>query len=225
MTTSTATMPTTIVSAPAILGTTRPRKSLTEVTSPSTRWISSPGVWRRWNSWSRPSTWRAMSMRIWLVVRQAVVVANQATTTRMAWVAMAMARNTSASEVIRPRCRRRRRRPASAVAMSTMRRTTSGPARVSAEPGPRARRGRPNAERRAAGGRRGRANATWGRSSGQSHGSGRPVAHRFSGARPAGKSPPYARLAFTSGGDSIAPWPSWAWACPGTTRQSWPLYW
>ena len=60
---------------PTALGTTWPRKSDTDVTSPSTRWISSPGVWRRWNSWSRPSTWRVMRRRSSFVVPHAVTVA------------------------------------------------------------------------------------------------------------------------------------------------------
>ena len=47
-------MPENTIAAPATLGTTCDRKLETLVTSPSTRWISSPGVCLRWNSWSRP---------------------------------------------------------------------------------------------------------------------------------------------------------------------------
>ena len=43
-------MPVSSRTAPTTFGTTCDRKSETYVTSPSTRWMSSPGVWRRWNS-------------------------------------------------------------------------------------------------------------------------------------------------------------------------------
>ena len=72
---STPSIPAISSTPPTALGTTWPRKSDTDVTSPSTRWISSPGVWRRWNSWSRPSTWRVMRRRSSFVVPHAVIVA------------------------------------------------------------------------------------------------------------------------------------------------------
>ena len=124
---STTIMPTIINTAPTARGTTRPRKSDTDVTSPSTRWISSPGVCWRWNSWSSPSTCRASRRRIWFVVRHAVIVANHDTATVIACEAMAMTRKATA-----------RRMTAALVvpsaAWSTMRRTTSGPPSASAEP-------------------------------------------------------------------------------------------
>ena len=92
-TVSTTRMPAISSAPPTALGTTWPRKSDTDVTSPSTRWISSPGVWRRWNSWSRPSTWRVMRRRSSFVVPHAVIVAKRMTTTAMTCVATAMARN------------------------------------------------------------------------------------------------------------------------------------
>ena len=138
-------MPATRRTPPTAFGTTWPRKSDTDVTSPSTRWISSPGVWRRWNSWSSPSTWRVMRRRSSFVVPQAVTVAYRVTTTAMTWVATAMARNARArrtnSAVLAP-----------SVAWSTMARTTSGPASDSAEL--TARSAPRTAQRRASGRRR-----------------------------------------------------------------------
>ena len=127
MTPRTTSIPTIRSAPPTALGTTWPRKSDTDVTSPSTRWISSPGVWRRWNSWSSPSTWRVICRRRPLVVPHAVTVAKRVTVTAMTWVATAMARNSRASStncaVVPP-----------SVAVSTIVRTTSGPARARAEP-------------------------------------------------------------------------------------------
>ena len=80
-TVSTTSTPETSITPPATFGTTWPRNSATDVTSPSTRWISSPGVCRRWNSWSRPSTWRVSRRRTSFVVRHAAMVAWRATTT------------------------------------------------------------------------------------------------------------------------------------------------
>ncbi len=119
-------IPPTSMAAPAALVTTVLRKSDTEVTSPSTRWISSPGVCVRWNSWSRPSTWRVIVRRRSLVVRHAATVASQATMTARICVTTAIARNSSARRVI------------SAVvvpsaARSTIWRTMSGPVMSSAE--------------------------------------------------------------------------------------------
>ena len=71
----TPSIPVTSITPPTARGTTCARKSDTDVTSPSTRWISSPGVCVRWNSWSRPSTWRVMRRRSSFVVPHAVTVA------------------------------------------------------------------------------------------------------------------------------------------------------
>ncbi len=49
-TVSTPSMPVMSSTPPVAFGTTCERNSDTDVTSPSTRWISSPGVWARWNS-------------------------------------------------------------------------------------------------------------------------------------------------------------------------------
>ena len=68
-------------------------KSDTEVTSPSTRWISSPGVCRRWKPWLRPSTCRASRSRMPFVVCHAVTVATQATAMLISCVAMATTKN------------------------------------------------------------------------------------------------------------------------------------
>ena len=96
------------------------------MTSPSTRWINSPGVCLRWNSWSSPRTWRVMSRRRPLVIRHAATVAERTTTTLTTWVTMATTRN------------RTPRRTTSlavvpSVASSTMRRTINGPARAPAD--------------------------------------------------------------------------------------------
>ena len=96
-TVSTTSTPPTSITPPAAFGTTFPRKSATDVTSPSTRWISSPGVCRRWNSWSRPRTCRVMRSRRSFVVRQAAIVAWRATMTATTCVTTAMTRKTTAS--------------------------------------------------------------------------------------------------------------------------------
>ena len=74
-TVSTPSIPAMSITPPTACGTTSDRKSETDVTSPSTRWISSPGVCVRWNSWSSPSTWRVMRRRSSFVVPHAVTVA------------------------------------------------------------------------------------------------------------------------------------------------------
>ena len=140
---STTSMPVSRIAAPATLGTTCERKLETLVTSPSTRWISSPGVCLRWNSWSRPRTWRVMSRRSPLVIRQAARVADATTTTLSAWVSTATTRNstprrTTCSAVVPPR------------ASSTMRRTISGPA---SDPADAAAMSAPRAAHRRASGR------------------------------------------------------------------------
>ena len=99
-TVSTMMIPPMSMAAPAALVTTALRKSDTEVTSPSTRWISSPGVWVRWNSWSRPSTWRVIVSRRSLVVRHAATVASQTTMTARICVTTAIIRNSRAKRVI-----------------------------------------------------------------------------------------------------------------------------
>ncbi len=120
-TNSTVSTPVTSIIAPKTLGTTCDRKSDTLVTSPSTRWISSPGVWRRWNSWSSPSTWRVMSRRSSLVIPQASLVARRTTMTPITCVTTAIARNSRPRRAISPAV-------VPSVAASTTSRTTSGPA-------------------------------------------------------------------------------------------------
>ena len=125
-TVSTPSMPDRTIAAPATLGTTWDRKLDTLVTSPSTRWINSPGVCLRWNSWSSPRTWRVMSRRRPLVIRHAAIVADRTTTTLSTWVTIATTRNrtprrTTTAAVV------------PSVASSTMRRTISGPASAPAD--------------------------------------------------------------------------------------------
>ena len=131
---------------PTAFGTTCDRKSDTDVTSPSTRWISSPGVCGRWNSWSRPSTWRVMRSRSSLVVPHAVIVAKRVTVTPIDLG------GDGDGEEQQGEADERRRACAPSVARSTIVRTTSGPASASAER--RARSAPRTAQRRASGRRR-----------------------------------------------------------------------
>ena len=96
---STQIIPIMVNKAPAARGMTLPMKSETDVTSPSTRWISSPGVCWRWKPWLRPNTCRAILMRMPLVVCHAVTVAIQATAMLINWVAIATIRNSTARRV------------------------------------------------------------------------------------------------------------------------------